>query len=304
MHTKKVSIVLPVYNGEDSLSDAIESVLNQTYKNLELIIVNDCSSDGTAKIIEKYALQDKRIGIINNKINQKLPRSLNIGFKAATGEYLTWTSDDNVYRESAIERMVSVLDHKTDIGMVYTDYTIVNELGNQMETYVNIVQNPENLRLMSVVGACFLYRRSVAERVGEYDAELFLAEDYDYWIRIWKCAKCLALHENLYVYKLQGKSLTATKSKAAHLQKGKVISKHYDFLYSTCRTHSEKIDFLNNFNNLLRYFESDRKKKELKRIFKDMPSYRINYILNQSNAMFWDYAHRFRVLVNKIVRRK
>lgn len=302
MQSKKVSIILPVYNGEGSISRAIDSILSQTYKNWELIIVNDCSTDSTARIIEAYALKDKRIIIVNNKVNKKLPRSLNIGFQTATGEYLTWTSDDNMYRETAIERMLYVLENEPGIGMVYTDFTKVNELENSTENSLNVVvSNIENLRLRNVVGACFLYRSSVAKQIGEYDADLFLAEDYDYWIRIWKNSNCYALHENLYIYRVHAKSLTTTQSERVQVQAGKVISKHYDYLYSTCKNRAERIEF---FDNLLKYVGGDRKKRELRRIFKDMPSYRINYILNQSNAMFWDYAHRFRVLVNKIVRRK
>lgn len=68
--TKKVSVILPVYNGADSVSDSIDSVLNQTYDNLELIIVSDCSTDGTARVIEEYAKQDARIILIYNKRKQ------------------------------------------------------------------------------------------------------------------------------------------------------------------------------------------------------------------------------------------
>ena len=100
---KLVSIVLPTFNGEEFLAQSIESVLKQSYKNLELIIVNDCSTDSTPRIIEEFAKKDSRIKIIHNAINQKLPRSLNIGFNAASGEYWTWTSDDNYYLENAIE---------------------------------------------------------------------------------------------------------------------------------------------------------------------------------------------------------
>lgn len=100
---KLVSIVLPTFNGEEFLAQSIESVLKQSYKNLELIIVNDCSTDSTPRIIEEFAKKDSRIKIIHNTINQKLPRSLNIGFNAASGEYWTWTSDDNYYLENAIE---------------------------------------------------------------------------------------------------------------------------------------------------------------------------------------------------------
>lgn len=291
---KKVSIILPVYNGADSVSDSIDSVLNQTYGNLELIIVNDCSTDGTDQIIEKYAKQDARIIIIHNVMNQKLPRSLNVGFQAATGEYLTWTSDDNIYRESAIERMVYELEYDSDAGMVYTDYTFVNELENEVKTSVMVASAPETLRLRNVVGACFLYRHDVADMTGIYDPEMFLAEDYDYWIRIWSNTKCIVLHEDLYIYRLQPKGLTATRREAVRKQTGAVISKHFDFLYSTCNTYKEKIEF---FDNLMNYTADDKKREELKRMFKYMPSYKFYRPIKQAKGCILGNVSRIKKIL-------
>lgn len=292
--TKKVSVILPVYNGADNVSDSIDSVLNQTYDNLELIIVNDCSTDGTARIIKEYAKQDARIILIHNKTNQKLPRSLNIGFQAATGEYLTWTSDDNIYRKSAIERMVCTLECTPDAGMVYTDFTVVNEINDEVETWVTMVAAPENLRLRNVVGACFLYKQDVADKTGIYDPEMFLAEDYDYWIRIWSNAKCVVLHEDLYIYRLQPKGLTATRREAVRKQAGAVISKHFDFLYSTCNTDEERIEF---FDNLISYTTDDKKRIELKRMYKYMPSYKFYRSIKQAKGVFGEIVSR----VNKFL---
>ena len=126
---KKVSIVLPVYNGEQFLSLSIESVLSQTYQNWELIIVNDCSTDNSPAIMEKYVEKDPRIRIIHNAENQKLPESLNIGFRAARGDYFTWTSDDNMYKPDAIETMVSVLDTHPECGLVYCDMDYIDNQG-------------------------------------------------------------------------------------------------------------------------------------------------------------------------------
>ena len=85
----KISIVLPTFNGERYLKSSIHSILSQTFPDWELIIVDDCSTDGTADIIKRYAQSDSRIRVIRNEKNQKLPGSLNIGFSVAKGEYLT-----------------------------------------------------------------------------------------------------------------------------------------------------------------------------------------------------------------------
>src|SRR4029079_4361219 len=98
----KVSIVLPVYNGGQFLRQSIESCLTQTHRNLELILVDDCSKDDTPAIIAEYAARDPRVRSIRNTTNQRLPRSLNIGFAEAGGARLTWTSHDTFYAPCTI----------------------------------------------------------------------------------------------------------------------------------------------------------------------------------------------------------
>ena len=99
-----VSIIMPSYNTGKFIKETINSVLNQTYNNWELIIVDDCSTDDTLSIANKYSSMDKRIHVIHNEVNKKLPASLNIGFRRAEGKYLTWTSDDNMYVSDALKK--------------------------------------------------------------------------------------------------------------------------------------------------------------------------------------------------------
>ena len=80
----KVTVLMPAYNAEKYIGTAIESILNQTYKDFEFIIVNDCSTDNTLRIINDYAKKDKRIRVISNKENQKIAKTLNIGLNVAT----------------------------------------------------------------------------------------------------------------------------------------------------------------------------------------------------------------------------
>ncbi len=208
----KVSIVLPTYNGEKYIRESIDSVMNQTFTDWELIIVNDCSSDGTVEIINEYVKMDKRIRTINNVVNQKLPRSLNIGFREAEGEYLTWTSDDNKYLPQAIEEMVHFLDENKNEVMVCTKMDFVNENGEYeftMSPYSN-----ELMYYSDCVGACFLYRNIVLKEVGEYNPDFFLVEDYEYWLRILFQYKNIGyINKVLYIYRNQSQSLTATRMK-------------------------------------------------------------------------------------------
>lgn len=206
----KVSIVLPTYNGERFLKSAIESVLNQTFKDWELIIVNDCSTDCTPKIIEEYLKLDNRIHVINNEVNKKLPAALNIGFREATGEYFTWTSDDNMYHADAVEKMVLYLENNKRQQMVCTRLEVISADGSYQqisEPYEDVMMLLENR-----VGACFLYRRNVLDEVGEYDMDMFLVEDYEYWLRIFfRYGSIGFINEVLYTYRNHSNSLTATR---------------------------------------------------------------------------------------------
>ena len=205
---KKVTIVLPVYNGSKYLRHSVESVIAQTYQNWELIIVNDCSSDASPQIAEEYARRDSRIRVIHNADNQKLPKSLNIGFAAGAGEYLTWTSDDNLYHSRAIEVMAEYLDRHEPCGLVYCDMEYIDHAGRVISDNRG---NDHNLFLNDCVGACFLYRKSVAKSVGTYDPNKFLVEDYDYWLRISFQYPVERIPEILYSYRFHAGNLTASR---------------------------------------------------------------------------------------------
>lgn len=205
-----ISIVLPVYNGERFLSQSIDSILRQTYRNWELIIVNDCSADNTLKICQEYASKDTRIKIVNNIINQKLPKSLNIGFQNAKGSYLTWTSDDNCYEDNALERFVDFLHQNTEYGMVYSDMLLIDENGIDIGRRTS---KENQLYSFNCIGASFLYTRECYEKTGEYDVNRFLVEDYEYWLRIAKSFKIGHLSEFLYKYRFHNNSLTFSRMK-------------------------------------------------------------------------------------------
>lgn len=225
----KVSIILPTYNGSDFIRDSIDSILNQTYKDWELIIVNDCSTDNTLDIIHEYANNDTRIKVISNEQNQKLPKSLNIGFNSSKGDYLTWTSDDNMYRTNAIEQMVLYLEKHLEEVMVCAKFDFVDEEGNYQSTSADY--SNDLMLSRDCVGACFMYRRRVLEEVGGYDPDYFLVEDYEYWLRIlFKYGNIGYLNENLYLYRNQSKSLTATRMKEIRYNNCRMQLKYLDNL--------------------------------------------------------------------------
>ena len=207
-----ISIVLPVYNGAKYLRESIDSVLAQTYPNWELLIVDDRSSDETPAIAQEYARRDARIRYYRNEENLRLPRNLNKGFSLTKGDYLTWTSDDNRYRPEALEMMHNALVC-SGAQFVYCSMDIIDENDNLIETYIAKKGSQKQIVGFNVVGACFLYTRKVYEAVGDYDHEMILVEDYDYWQRIAMRFETVAIEQVLYDYRRHSGALTSTMRK-------------------------------------------------------------------------------------------
>lgn len=218
---KKVSIILPTYNRATKLKKAISYCLQQTFKDFELIIVDDGSLDDTKQIVEGF--EDLRIKYIYQE-NNGLPEALNTGFKNASGDYLTWTSDDNLYKKKAIETMVNSLEKLNKPGFVYTDMEIHYEDTGKIEYRDYSVNN--KIYMGNYIGACFLYSKEVYNEIGNYDPDMYLAEDYDYWIRIHEKFPMIHIPENLYIYKDHKESLSRTRRLKVIEAFGKVFEKN------------------------------------------------------------------------------
>lgn len=219
----KVSVVLPVYNGGNVISEAIESILNQSYKNFELIIVNDGSTDNTAEIIESYRKKDSRIKVISQE-NLKIPTALSNGFRIASGEFYTWTSADNIMLENCIEVLVKNLNNKPDVSMVYGNIRLINAKGKikrgqfwfEKPLFSGNVILPKstdvlNTHANNTIGAAFMYRAKAAYILEDYSKYKHTLEDYDYWMRMNSLLKIEHIDEDepIYLYRWHEDSLTA-----------------------------------------------------------------------------------------------
>ena len=224
MNEDLISIVLPTFNRAHLLGHAMRSVLAQTHRNLELIVVDDNSSDSTSDVVRSF--DDSRIRYVRNEANLKLPRGLNKGFALANGDFLTWTSDDNLYAVNALERMATAL-RSGSCDFVFADYFHFSDLdpssGEPLDAkHVHLPDVPR-LEESNTVGACFLYTRALYREIGEYDAELFLVEDYDYFMRIQKRFGMCHIPEPLYYFRRFDESLFC--SRFAEVQAAGVLVK-------------------------------------------------------------------------------
>lgn len=226
-----VSIVLPTRNRAEMLRESVESVRNQSHQNWELIIVDDASTDETAQIVDGIVSADDRVKYVRNPVNEKVAVSLNTGFDLARGEYLTWTSDDNLYRPGALGVMVKMIG---DADFVYADMTLIDAVG---QTIGHQKAKPaDQLLLKNVIGSCFLYHRKVLDRVGGYDKQWRLVEDWDYWIRAAKFnMRFKPIPDDLYECRLHSSSelethrpeLTENVERLLHKHLGSLPEPHH-----------------------------------------------------------------------------
>lgn len=220
--TAQVSIVLPTYNHIKYLPKVVESILGQTFKSFELIIVNDGSTDGTREYLD--TLTDPRVRVISQE-NSGLPGALNIGFLATRGEMLTWTSSDNYWAPNFVETFVAALDANPDIDFAYSSFAWIDDQGNVFDT-----TRDQNMTLNSVLAcnpgmASFMYRRSLMLQVGLYDPAVDGAEDWDMWIRMMEKSKTVYIPEVLYYYRVHKNTMTSEQPTKIRLACRKAFEK-------------------------------------------------------------------------------
>ena len=204
-----VSVVLPTYNQAEYLCQALDSILDQTLRDYELIVVNDGSTDETPRILYEY---QKRHGIIViHQENQRLPLALNSGFRMARGYYLTWTSSDNIMKSHMLEVLVDALERRADLGLVYADWEVIDKSGRVINSVRTLDYDRNLLMRTNYINACFLYRRACQQMIGLYDPDYIHAEDWEYWWRISQHFEMMRIPQVLYQYRVHNSSLSERK---------------------------------------------------------------------------------------------
>ncbi len=205
----KVSIIMTAYNREHFIGKAIESVLAQTYKDFDLLIWDDGSTDKTFAIACEYAKQDNRIRLA--AYDHRGPvKALKEAIADTFGLYLCWVDSDDMLEPTALEETVAVLDNDPDVGVVYTDYRVI-DTSDAIKGYGRRCRIPYSKHRMLLDFMTFhfrLMRRSVYDQVGEIDDRLGMAEDYDLCLKLSEITNFKHLARPLYRYRYHGQSLS------------------------------------------------------------------------------------------------
>ncbi|MTI85055.1 MAG: glycosyltransferase [Firmicutes bacterium] len=217
MEANLVSVILPVYNQKHTLQEAIDSILAQKYASFELIVIDDGSTDDPQEILSTY--KDPRIKYYARE-HKGLPRTLNYGLKKARGEFITWTSADNIMLPDMLSELVFILKTFTEFVSAYAGYYHIDAQGriispNFKLPYVYDCRPFVNHHLRNFLvahfcnfGAAFLYRATACRQVGGFDPACEGIEDVDYSLRIASIGPVFWLPKLLYMYRLHEASMT------------------------------------------------------------------------------------------------
>jgi len=236
-----VSVILPVYNHADMLENAAHSVLYGAYPNLELIVLDDGSNDEIEPVLQRLSI-NPRVRIYRQP-NQKLPRALSHAHRFARGQFITWTSSDNLMAPTALETLVKRLLEHPEAMLVYADVAVIDEQGRLAKNSDYRPQNqdpqhPEIMRLHrraeplgfevdNYINACFLYRRRAAQALEcRFADDLRGLEDYDFWLRLQKIGQIqhAGNREPLYYYRIHERSMShelLSEQRDSHLARGR-----------------------------------------------------------------------------------
>ena len=211
----KVSVLMPIYNAQEFLKEAIDSILNQTFRDFELLLINDGSTDKSKDIIENYR-DDKRVRIFHKK-NEGITKTLNFGLAQSFGRYIARMDADDISMPERLQLQVDYLDNHRNVGLLGTRFKAFNINGEFIEN-LDVELTNEELQKKILESCRFghptvMMRRSVLEAVGVYDesAWAYTVEDYDLWLRIAEKFEIANLPQYLLHYRVNPNSITQSK---------------------------------------------------------------------------------------------
>lgn len=297
-NTPKVTVLMPVYNGEKYLSEAIESILKQSYTDFEFIIINDGSTDRTVEIINSY--KDPRIILHSNQQNLSIAVSLNKGIAATRGKYIARMDCDDISLPLRLERQANFLDEHPEVGVLGCRVKIINKFrmvisererpqSHHCNRWVALFKPP-------VMHPCVMYRTDVVRQIGGYNIKVPVSQDYELWSRLIEKTKFQQLNETLVILRIHDSNIGSTRRKEQREKSLSICEKNLHRLMnhsggirnprdvarfarreSSCNTSDAEI-----YLSLIKIFATFMQKYEL-------PKNDKAWIANRFLVLFWPY---------------
>jgi hypothetical protein len=210
----EITVLLPVFNGRPYVSEAIESILDQSFTNFELLIVEDGSTDGTPEILQRYAQKDDRVRILYNKENLGLIKTLNVGLANARGKYLARQDADDVSLGGRLATQYEFLESHPDYVLAGSEIEIIDAQGARINAPRREVHSDAAIRVMMllhsafVAGTAMMRRETIENNKLRYSLDMLHAEDFDFYWRLLKHGKGINLKKPLMKYRFTGGNIS------------------------------------------------------------------------------------------------
>ena len=269
-----ISVIMSVYNGENYLKEAIESVINQTFQNWELLVIHDCSKDSTLEILEEFSKKDSRIKIHTNEVNLKLPSSLNKAISLSTGKYIARMDADDICLPQRFEKQFKFMEENSHVQLSSCRFLTVKngvyQLGGAGARCDSDAIDAMLLMANPILHPGVFARAEVFKQFN-YDTSLTCTEDLELWTRLaLNKQKMQILPEYLLIYRLHDKQITSTTLERQHTEVLKIQNKYYSALadkmsdemeqfYISGVYFREKVD-VNKFINYIKWIKNATRK--------------------------------------------
>lgn len=246
----KISVITPAYNASEFLSETIESVLKQTFKDWEMIIIDDCSNDNTFEIANNYSKQDSRIKVIKNETNSGVAATRNHGLDVATGEYIAFVDSDDLWLPEKLEKQLSFME-ESKYALTYTKF---QKYITETKEKSKVIKAPKKMTAKKILGNTAIGCLTVMvnrKMVGDFHMPLLKhTEDNCTWQEILSRGYvAYGMQEVLSLYRISSNSLTSKKSSAAK-QQWETYRKYYKFSFIKSFYYFTKYAF----NAVIRHF--------------------------------------------------
>ena len=215
----EVSVIMPAYNAEKHIREAIQSVVNQTYKEWELLVIDDCSMDATASIVKKEAARDSRIHYFKNRVNLGVSESRNRGVRKASGRWIAFLDSDDIWKVDKLEKQMALSGRYLNVRFIYTGSGFISENGKE-STYILRVPEQISYRMLLkqnlISCSSVLIRKELIEQYPMRNDAIH--EDYAAWLQILRSGEiAYAVDEPLLIYRLSAQSNSSDKKRAAKM---------------------------------------------------------------------------------------
>jgi glycosyltransferase involved in cell wall biosynthesis len=249
----KISVVMPVYNGEKYLPEAIDSILKQTYRDFELLIINDGSTDGSPQILEEYQKADSRIRLYHQP-NSGLVKTLNLGIDLAWGDYIARMDQDDISLPDRLRSEFDLLESQPEIGIVGTACSVIDEIGNIL-SFTSLPETDLEIRWNLLLKSAFVHssvmlrKKVLVQNNIHYDNQIW-GEDFDLWIRLLDITNGANINQPFILYRIHRTNSSNYHVEEHLLNVAKIAHKN---ISRNFQGHSLSVDDTACLNLLTRY---------------------------------------------------